>query len=180
MVMAAHLRVVNEDTEARDPEDATHSDESDASYPVAGVWNRERMATFLEDAVIPIRLGCRTPSGSPWMLSLWFRYRDDALWCATAESADVVTYLRANPEVSFEISVNDPPYRGVRGRGTVTIEPDPEKELLRDLIARYLGGTDSQLARRLLAADRDEVTLRIDPGKIYTWDYSDRMSESDE
>lgn len=171
---------MSQDTPADDPDDTPGSDERDDPFPVTGSWTRDRMADFLDDAVIPIRLGCRTPGGGLWMLSLWFVYRDDALWCATGESADVVTYLRADPGVSFEVSVNNPPYRGVRGQGSVTIEPDPEKELLRDLLDRYLGGTDSSLARRLLSADRDEVTIRIDPRKIYTWDYSDRMADATE
>lgn len=171
---------MGQDTPADDATDATDSNDRDAPFPITGAWSHDRMAAFLDDAVIPIRLGCRTPRGGLWMLSLWFEYRDGALWCATGESADVVTYLRADPGVSFEVSVNQPPYRGVRGRGTVTIEPDPQKELLRDLLERYLGDTDSPLARRLLSADRDEVTLRIDPSKIYTWDYTERMTDATE
>jgi nitroimidazol reductase NimA-like FMN-containing flavoprotein (pyridoxamine 5'-phosphate oxidase superfamily) len=107
-----------------------------------------------------------------------YRYRDDALWCATSASADVVGYLRHDDAVAFEVSENEPPYRGVRGDGTATVEPDPGKELLRALLERYLGGTDSGLAAWLLREDREEVRVRIDPDRAYAWDYSDRMSGS--
>ncbi|PSQ19793.1 pyridoxamine 5'-phosphate oxidase [Halobacteriales archaeon QS_8_69_26] len=143
----------------------------------AGAWDEAGVAEFLAEATIPLRLACRTPGSHLWMVSLWFRHRDGRLECATGRDADVVRYLRSDPGVAFEVSTNDPPYRGVRGRGTVEIEPDPEKAVLRDLLERYLGGTDSRLARRLLDEGREEVTLRIDPAKVYSWDFSDRMHD---
>jgi nitroimidazol reductase NimA-like FMN-containing flavoprotein (pyridoxamine 5'-phosphate oxidase superfamily) len=113
------------------------------------------------------------------MLSLWFLYRDGAFWCATSATADVVDYLAADDHVAFEISTNEPPYKGVRGNGTASVEPDDQKALLRELLERYLGGTDSGLADRLLSPDREEVTIRIDPDRLYTWDFSDRMPAAD-
>ena len=162
-----------------------------------GSLSQRELETFLEESTIPIRIGCRTPSGHPWMVSMWYRYRsrsrsgsrDDAAvdadatddWyveCATAADADIVSFLEADSEVSFEISTNEPPYAGVRGRDTASIEPDPEKETLRALLERYLGGTDSQLAARLLREDRDEVTIRIEPAVVSGWDYAERMRDA--
>ncbi|WP_169302459.1 pyridoxamine 5'-phosphate oxidase family protein [Halorientalis salina] len=153
---------------------------TDDPVPVAGPWDRSELSAFLDDAVVPIRLSCRTPSDGLWMLSLWYRYEDGRFWCATGADADIVRFLREDPRVAFEVSVNEPPYRGVRGQGTVAIDPDPEKTLLRALLDRYLDGTDSQLASRLLDADREEVTIRIDPTKVSTWDYRDRMPKPGE
>lgn len=151
-----------------------------------GAWDRDGVAAFLDDAEIPLRLACTTPSGHLWMVSLWFRRSEpDAgdgslrLECATSRSADVVGYLREDPGVAFEISTNEVPYRGIRGRGEVAIEPDEGKATLRALIERYLGGTDSKLARNLLSEGREEVVLRIDPAKVYSWDFSERMRDVD-
>ena len=143
-----------------------------------GAWDRERTETFLQSETIPIRLSCHTQADVLWMLSLWYLYRDDALWCATSASADVVDYLTGDDRVAFEISTNDPPYKGVRGNGTASIEADPDKTLLKELLERYLGGTDSPLAEQLLSPERDEVRIRIDPAKMYTWDFSERMQGS--
>jgi nitroimidazol reductase NimA-like FMN-containing flavoprotein (pyridoxamine 5'-phosphate oxidase superfamily) len=143
---------------------------------LTGPWDRDAVDDFLTTAV-PLRLSCRTPGNHLWMLSLWYRWADDALWCATGSEADVVRYLRANDEVAFEVSTNDPPYRGVRGRGHATLDEDEDKTLLRTLLTRYLGGTDSALARRLLDPSRDEVRIRIDPVRLHSWDYSDRMRD---
>lgn len=140
-----------------------------------GPWDADAVASFLDETVVPLRLACTTPTDRLWILSLWFRYRDEALWCATPRSADVVDFLERDGHVAFEVSTNDVPYRGVRGNGQVTVESDSEKGLLTDLLERYLGGTDSPLARRLLDPDREEVRLRIDPDRIASWDFSERM-----
>jgi len=147
---------------------------------VTGDWSRAEMTAFLEDATVPIRLSCRTPGGGLWMLSLWYRYRDGRFEMATGASADVVSYLRDDDGVAFEVSTNDPPYRGVRGAGTASIAPDEDKTVLRNLIERYLGDTDSELARGLLSDDREEVRIAVDPAKLYTWDFSDRMGDATE
>lgn len=143
-----------------------------------GAWDRERTEAFLERETIPIRLSCHTRADTLWMLSLWYCYRDGALWCATSAAADVVEYLAGDDRVAFEISTNDPPYKGVRGNGTASVEADSDKELLKALLERYLGGTDSPLAERLLSPGREEVRIRIDPARLYTWDFSDRMQGS--
>jgi len=145
----------------------------------AGAWDATETEAFLGSATVPIRLSCHANRESLWMLSLWFLYRDDAFWCATSADADVVDYLADDDHVAFEISTNEPPYKGVRGNGTASVEPDEEKTLLRELLARYLGGTDSDLADRLLSPDREEVTISIDPDRLYTWDFSDRMPAAD-
>lgn len=142
-----------------------------------GAWSQTEAESYLTDRTIPIRLACRTPPGGLWMLSLWYRYRDGAFHCATGAGADIVRYLRDDPGVAFEVSDNQPPYKGVRGAGTATIEHDDGKEQLEDLLERYLDGTDNDLATRLLDADREEVHIRIEPTKLYSWDFTDRMAD---
>ena len=146
---------------------------------VTGDWTRERTEAFLDDQTIPVRLATHTSGGGLWMLSLWYRYCDGRLECATGANAKVVEYLREAPEVAFEISTNDVPYRGVRGAGSARIDPDQDKTVLRSLIERYLGDTDSQLANYLLSPDREEVQITIDIERAYTWDFSDRMSDGE-
>jgi len=165
-------------TDSDRPAEADGERDGGQSWEPSGPWTRGEAETFLTERRVPIRLSCRTPGGGLWMLSLWYEFRDGSLWCATAASADVVGFLEHDPGVAFEVSVNDPPYRGVRGQGRATVEPDPEKTVLRSLLERYLDGTDSGLARRLLDRDREEVTIRIDPTRVATWDYADRMAHS--
>jgi nitroimidazol reductase NimA-like FMN-containing flavoprotein (pyridoxamine 5'-phosphate oxidase superfamily) len=142
-----------------------------------GAWSIEEAEAYLTASRVPLRLACRTPTGGLWMLSLWYRYEGGAFHCATGADADIVGYLEANPGVAFEVSDNDPPYKGVRGAGTATVERDEDKTLLESLLRAYLGGTDNELATRLLDADREEVRLRIEPSKLYTWDFTERMAD---
>ena len=145
---------------------------------ISGALSETELRDYLEAATIPVRLACHTPAGRLWIVSLWFSYRDGTLSCATGAGATLVEYLRVNDDVAFEVSENDPPYRGVRGAGTATLRPDEGKALLRELVERYLGGTDSTLARRLLDPDRAEVRIDVDPDRMYTWDYSQRMADA--
>ena len=166
-----------------------------------GPWDRDRVDEFLADARVPVRLGCRTPGDHPWIVSLWFAWdpeagsgsdadTDDdaasgsgdpaAIRCATSANADLVEFVAHDDSVSFDVSTNDPPYKGVRGRGRATVVPDEDKRLLRSLLNKYLGGTDNATADRLLRPDREEVEIRIDPERLHTWDYSERMGPTEE
>ncbi|MFT4930520.1 MAG: nitroimidazol reductase NimA-like FMN-containing flavoprotein [Natronomonas sp.] len=145
---------------------------------VRGDLSLDEIETFLGTATIPLRIACRTPSEHLWMVSLWFQYRDGHLYCATSKEADVVRYLDNDGHVAFEVSTNDPPYRGVRGHGSASVTDDPEKEVLRELLNRYLNGTENPLGRRLLSEERDEVTISIEPTRVFGWDFSDRKRGS--
>ncbi|QLC32844.1 pyridoxamine 5'-phosphate oxidase family protein [Halarchaeum sp. CBA1220] len=140
-----------------------------------GAWDAEGVADFLAETAVPMRLTTHRPDETLWTVALWYRYEDGTFACATGADADVVSFLRTDDRVAFDVSVNDPPYRGVRGNGVATVERDVGKSLLRSLLERYLGGTDSELARSLLADDREEARIEIHPEDVYSWDYTERM-----
>jgi len=142
-----------------------------------GAWDEAELAAFLTETAVPIRLTTRRPDGSLWPVALWYRYRDGAFECATRADADVVRFLRREPAVAIDVSTNDIPYRGVRGYGAATVAETGGTEVLRDLVERYLGGIDSELARELLRADREEVLIRIAPEELFSWDYAERMGD---
>lgn len=143
-----------------------------------GTWSADEVESFLAETTVPVRLATTRPDGSMWVVTLWFRHRDGALECATAESADLVRFLRATPQTAFDISTNQIPYRGIRGNGVATVSTDGGKDVLRDLVDRYLGGRDSSLAQWLLRDERSEVRIRIEMQEVYSWDYSDRMGDN--
>ena len=142
---------------------------------VSGFFDREQVAAFLDEAVIPLRLACVAPSGWPLVVSLWFVRRGDELVCATQRSSSLVRALEREPRCAFEVAGENPPYRGVRGRARVAIEPDEGLAALAELLTRYVGGTDGAFAQRLLGRTTPEVVLRLDPVEVSSWDYSRRM-----
>lgn len=145
---------------------------------VDGAWTQTQLETFLETSLVPIRLGCHHPRGGLWMVSLWYQYQNGCFRCATSRGAALETFLRRNESVCFEVSTNTPPYMGVRGKGTATLEPDENKERLRALITRYFGDTDSSLGATLLAEGREELAITVEPEKLYTWDFTERMADA--
>lgn len=140
-----------------------------------GPWRAEEATAWLEGAVIPLRLAATAPSGWPLLVSLWFVHRDGKLLCATQQDAHITRAVRHDPRCAFEVSPEQPPYCGVRGRADVTITSDGAAALLGELCERYLGGTDGDLARWLLSRTDTEVLLALDPQEITTWDYRARM-----
>jgi len=142
----------------------------------AGPWTRERVVQYLTDTVVPLRLACHVDDGWPLVLSLWYLYEDDAIWCATQASATVARHLARDGRCAFEIAPNEPPYRGVRGRGRVIVDTQRGAAVLEHLIARYLGPQESPLARWLRRRAEHEVALRVGSLSVTSWDYTERMS----
>ncbi len=138
-------------------------------------WSAQEIASFLSRQLIPIRLACLTPKGSPIVCSLWYHHDDGALWCATQKTAKVVSYLQQQPICGFEIAPEAMPYKGVRGQGKATLLPQRGLDVLEQLIDRYVGNRDSDFARWLIKRGSKEVAIRIDPMWLTSWDFSPRM-----
>jgi hypothetical protein len=136
--------------------------------------------SFLNSYVAPIRLSGILDSGYPLICSLWFEYRDNAIWCATKRTSRIAQVLANNTKCAFELAPNEPPYFGVRGQGIASIHLENADDLLERLIIRYLGNNDSRLAKKLLNNAATEVAIKIEPAKIFSWDYRKRMEESGE
>ena len=139
----------------------------------SGPWSPDRVRAHLRDARIPLRLA--TNGEFPLVQSLWFLLDEDALWCATQADAVVVRRVTRDARCGFEVSADQPPYRGVRGTGRAQIVPDAGREVLPRLIARYLGDEPTDLSRWLLSRLDREVAIRIDDLSVTSWDYSGRM-----
>ena len=145
---------------------------------VKGPWSRMQLEGFLEEARVPVRLACNGASGHPVLASLWFLPFEDELWCATQRSAHVASILTRDPRCAFEVSVETPPYRGVRGPAVASLHDYRGEEILRRLMDRYLGNSNSQLASLLLAGAEHETAIAIAPDKYLSWDYTERMKEA--
>lgn len=143
----------------------------------SSAWDREGIGVFLRTQTIPLRLACLTRRATPIVCSLWYRWDDDALWCATQSSARVVNYLSAHPDCGFEVAPESPPYRGVRGQGRASLETEPARDVLLALIDRYVGTRESGFARWLIARADREVAIRIRPTWLTSWDFAKRMRD---
>lgn len=136
----------------------------------------------LTNSKIPIRLACMSISDWPIVVSLWYTYLNEKVYCATQNTAKVVKYLRKNPKCGFEIAGDSFPYRGVRGYGKASIVENKGEEILRMLIQKYLTGKETtisslKLYKLLLSKEhlQNEVAIEIIPSAMFKWDYKKRM-----
>lgn len=138
-----------------------------------------QMAEFLTSAKIPMRLACNGNNGAPLVASHWYQFEDGLLYLAIHCNSHVASLLQQNPHCGFEVAADTAPYRGVRGQGRATLTRDGAGARLEGLILRYLGNTDSKLARWLLSRANEEYAVCIAPTWITSWDYSQRMGSQD-
>ena len=136
----------------------------------------------LTNSKIPIRLACMSISDWPIVVSLWYTYLNEKVYCATQNTAKVVKYLKKNPKCGFEIAGDSFPYRGVRGYGKASIVENKGEEILRMLIQKYLIGKETtisslKLYKLLLSKEhlQNEVAIQIIPSAMFKWDYKKRM-----
>jgi nitroimidazol reductase NimA-like FMN-containing flavoprotein (pyridoxamine 5'-phosphate oxidase superfamily) len=142
-----------------------------------GPWSAEKIGSFLDGAIIPMRLAVVAPDGMPLVASLWFVPEGEHLWCATNRRAHIVKLLALNPKCAFEIAGDTPPYRGVRGQGHASLHDDRGAAILQALLTRYHISPASKLGQFLAANAADETAIRIVPRSLMSWDFTERMTE---
>jgi len=130
---------------------------------------------FAEEVVIPLRLACAVETGWPLVLSLWYVFEEDSLWCATRQGARLVSYLSGNRRCGWEIASDAMPYCGLRGQAEALIVPERGPEILERLLLRYLGTLEAPLARRLRGRAEPEVAIHLQPVSLTAWNYAPRM-----
>ena len=142
-----------------------------------GPWNKDQVDRFLKRCQFPLRLACVGDDGFPRVVSVWYGFDGHSLRCVSHRSSQLVSLLQRSGKVGFELAPNEPPYHGVRGQGTARLGTDADGEVLGQLLQRYLGGTESKLGQWLLSRSEDEVLITIEPLRLFSWDYRERMGE---
>jgi hypothetical protein len=88
--------------------------------------------------------------------------------------------LRKNEYIYFCIDDPNPPYKGVRGKGSARIYEDINFNvpIAEKILIRYLDNLEHPVAQALLDAQRkgQSVVLEISPSYYSSWDYSKRAS----
>jgi nitroimidazol reductase NimA-like FMN-containing flavoprotein (pyridoxamine 5'-phosphate oxidase superfamily) len=142
----------------------------------SGPWPAEQIDTFLRNSAIPIRLASSGKSGL-MVQSLWYAFDGDQLWCCTQADSVLVRRLSRDTKVAFEVSPDNPPYHGVRGRGVAAVIPERAADVLPTLIDRYLQGANDGLARWLTSRLDSEVAIAISELSVSSWDFRSRMAD---
>jgi hypothetical protein len=97
----------------------------------------------------------------------------------TSKQAKKTYNLRKNENVYFCIDDPNPPYKGVRGKGSVKIHEDINFNvpIAEKIMVKYLGSIEHQMAQALLNMQKggQSVILEITPKYFSTWDYNKQI-----
>jgi hypothetical protein len=144
----------------------------------SSAWDAQKIERYLLTSVLPVRMGCVDGSGVPLVVSLWYVWDQQRIWCALHRSAAVLRYLRGAGCCGFEIAGDGPPYCGVRGQGKVAIHKQHGAHVLDALLRRYGIAADSRLSVWLRSRQADEYAVAIEPQWLTAWDYTERMRDA--
>lgn len=139
--------------------------------------SKEEVDTFLERR-LNLQLGTIDEKGDPNIQPVWFDYDKDRekLLIITPKIAKKVQNIKAKPEVYFSIDDENFPYKGVKGKGTVTIIEDPKKTVPHGekISMKYLGTLDHPIVKMILhsAQQGNHVVIEVSPKFFSTWDFA--------
>jgi PPOX class probable F420-dependent enzyme len=137
---------------------------------------REEAETFLESK-LNLQIATIDEQGEPNIQPVWFYYdkNTEKLIITTSKSAKKTRNLRNKPSVYFSIDDENLPYKGVKGKGIVTIVEDPDRVVPQaDRISmKYLGTLDHPIAKMITDSSKkgEVVVIEISPKFFSTWDY---------
>ena len=137
----------------------------------------EEVEKFLESKLL-LQIGTIDDEGDPNIQPVWFVYNKDRekLLIITPKVARKVENLRSKPDVYFSIDDENFPYKGVKGKGTVTIIEDPQRTVPygEKISMKYLGTLDHPISKMILdsAKKGNHVVLEISPKFFSTWDFA--------
>ena len=125
--------------------------------------DKQNLEILIPREKIPIRISFMKSNGFPSVVSLWYTHANGRIYCAVQKTAKIISFVQKNPKCGFEIAGDMPPYKGLRGEGTVNVLQDKGKEILETLIEKYLGAKESTLSRFLRDNSKNEVAIEIIP-----------------
>ena len=111
--------------------------------------------------------------GSVLLSPVWHEWREGG-FNITIERNDVkARHVRRDPRASLALYESDPPYRGLELRSTPRLVDEDVAETQRRIAVRYLGPEAGE-AYGAEPSGR-EITLRLEPGELRTWDFADNL-----
>ena len=137
---------------------------------------KEEAEKFLESK-LNLQLATVDEQGNPNIQPVWFYYDKDEekLWINTSKFAKKTQNILKRSTIYFSIDDENPPVRGVKGKGIATITDDLKTviPLGEKISLKYLGTLDHPIAK-MISEDTKKggvVLVEISPKFFSTWDY---------
>ncbi len=133
----------------------------------------DELQRFLDERLCAT-LATYRKDGSVLLAPVWQEWTDGGFNLMIGPDDVKARNLRRDPRVSVSVYQNAPPYAGIELRTTARLIEDKRAagDLDRRLAVRYLGEKQGNAYADSIADD-PMCLLRLEPGVMRTWDYSD-------
>jgi PPOX class probable F420-dependent enzyme len=120
-------------------------------------------------------LATRRRDGTVLLSPVWHEWRDGAFLVAVDRGDGKLVHIERDPQVTILVAENDPPYRGLEIAAAAEVVDVPYGPVIRRIGRRYIGNA----VDRFWGEDpEDGVVLRIAPGRLRAWDFTDDYPEA--
>ena len=140
--------------------------------------SEQEVKDFLSNKVLNVHLGTVDETGHANIHPAWYYYNplNNKIYVETGKASKKTDNLKKNDIIYFCIDEQNPPYKGVRGKGIVEISEDINFNvpIAEKIHVRYLNSLENPISRSLMDALKSgqSVILEISPKYYSTWDYS--------
>jgi general stress protein 26 len=127
----------------------------------------EGVIDFLTNSKLNLLLSTIDQKGDPNIHPVWFFFDSsmNSFYIGTGRQSKKVANLRNHDTVYFCVDEPKPPYKGVRGKGKVTVHSDTDHNVRIEekILVKYMGGLESEGARMLMGMTKsgDAVIVEI-------------------
>ena len=146
------------------------------------VLSESQVEEFLSKSILNLLLGTIDNKGEPNVHPVWYLYDNGKLFVETSKTSLKVRNIKNKNTVYFCIDDETKPYKGVRGKATVSISDNIEKNIptAEKIMIKYTGNLDNDVAKFLMDGVKNglSVLLEITPKYFATWDHSTGISSS--
>jgi PPOX class probable F420-dependent enzyme len=132
----------------------------------------DELGDLLEQPLVAVLATYRLDGSGVLLSPVWHRWRDGGFDVVTRSDDVKARHLRRDPRANIVVYEHVPPYRGIEIRTEVRLLDAGDAP--RAIAIRYLGERD---AAAYLDAEggADDTLIRLEPGRLRAWDFSDQM-----
>jgi PPOX class probable F420-dependent enzyme len=137
----------------------------------------EELGDLLSRPLLAV-LATNYPDGTTLLSPVWHEWRDGGFTIVVFDDDAKAKAVKRDPRVSVVVADPEMPCAGIEVRGQAQIVPtEPDLAPLRRMGTRYIGAKRANAW--IDAVDpASQLTLRIVPGRLRTWDFADEAAFS--
>jgi PPOX class probable F420-dependent enzyme len=113
-------------------------------------------------------------NGTVLLSPVWHEWVDGGFNVVTLANDVKAKHLRRDLRAGLVVAENSPPYRGIEVSARAVLGSDSAGRALARIAVRYLGPERGEAYARAASAE-SLVIIRIEPGRLRTWDFADEL-----